>query len=522
MLHLDLTGEFRMRVERDHGDWMSKKKSTAEVRFTKEIRKSNEALISKKLHKITIPDYSTCIAFPVGKHYNKYAENLPISTYYNSVLNSMISKKYIRWYPFLGTRFVAEKPIKSTQNSSEVLPSKRILYCQEFPMVVIDIDHNSQQEVENAIKSFPFMQQNSYSICPSLSGIGCHIHFRLDLSHIKQDPYVTRFSNEDAYKNGDRYAYIVRFQTWFIEELKKDTGIVACTGSIGGHIAYNPSEIGVINEYWQDKKPIKLPEENTSFVDYQALAEQKRKDRIADTFKPMLDQMYDFFLMWDESLAVYVAQWIVDNANFNKDEEDVNKYYEAGIQLRNKFQSMRQYFIDNFDKIRLFTRKKKDLGLESNNIAFQLFGVNCRRYNTYFRRIIIFMLKLTRVKSYVKKKTVDLFDYMPNMECEWFSSEFLDKHWWSVNGNRISEDPIAAIKQVSSELGNGNTWTALKHYVPLVVTKFGLVEGRNILYAALELSCANDKRSRKKEIERFAQRVWERPYENGVPVRLAA
>jgi hypothetical protein len=112
-----------------------------------------------------------------------------------------------------------------------------------------------------------------------------------------------------------------------------------------------------------------------------------------------------------------------------------------------------------------------------------------------------------------------VFDYTPAAENKtYFKSSFLETFWFQTAGAKITELPYQVISsRIAVELGNGRTFDRLKYWTPLVITAFGFVDGLEILYQGLDLSSANDKNQRRKEIHKFAQKIERKP----IPAQLA-
>jgi hypothetical protein len=68
---------------------------------------------------------------------------------------------------------------------------------------------------------------------------------------------------------------------------------------------------------------------------------------------------------------------------------------------------------------------------------------------------------------------------------------------------------VDLVVRIANSMGNGNTFQTIKTYTPLLVDKMGFISATEILYAALEMSNANDKRQRQRDIESLGTKVEE-------------
>lgn len=69
------------------------------------------------------------------------------------------------------------------------------------------------------------------------------------------------------------------------------------------------------------------------------------------------------------------------------------------------------------------------------------------------------------------------------------------------------KNKVSAVKRIAKELGNGNTYRIISSYLPALVRDYGVHKAIELFHQALDLSSANDKQRRSREIEKWAYKL---------------
>lgn len=461
-------------------------RETLRQQMKAEFYATNKHFRRKKQHKVVLPGFHSTVAYSKGR-FQVFSNTLPLNWLPNNALVEQIAKKRIQWNPFLRQQFISKgRFIK--------------LSFQDFPFVVIDFDENTCDDVRGRLFLSDFSLNNTqFSLSPSLSGRGCHLHVWADFSNLPRDKYAS--GEEECltkWQDGIRFQTYKSVQLRLIDEIEKKTGLRADRSAAGSHLAYSPEEIGHINEFWTGKEPVKVL---SLFSGSSPSPSSITNKSLEKKLQPFFEEMEAFLL---DCPYEEVAKWVEDHCEMTTVDE--NYYRSAMIYLRNNFSTIKEYILENWEKASLFSVKKQDVAVGVEDIQSRFFGLHNTKFLTYIRRVFLYMFCLSKTRDAVYKRLVAQFCYTPESEAKsYFKSSFLEKFWFSKK-----VDLSKAREQISRDLGNGQTFERLKYWTPLVVTAFGLMEGLSILYDGLDLSCANDKTQRKKEIYKFAHKVEQR------------
>lgn len=134
-----------------------------------------------------------------------------------------------------------------------------------------------------------------------------------------------------------------------------------------------------------------------------------------------------------------------------------------------------------------------DIGIEQFEHWF-----GTKELAAYFRRLILGKIAFTdgRYKKHNKTKTW------------WFVKRFVDE--WLPRLKASWDDALCVdVDEFAKKLGNGQTFEVLKKGVVSVFYYFGknIKKASDFLHTALDKSCANDKKERHKEIDKYLNRV---------------
>lgn len=456
---------------------------------------SNRYLRKARQHKVALPKFHSTVSF-YRERRQVYSPSLPLNWLPNLLLNEMIKQKRVQWNPFLQSRFVPQK--------SNGQGGYTILSFQDYPFVVLDFDGISCEEAQRQFieKRFWFTEKYPYSLSPSLSGAGCHLHVWVDFSDLPRDDYsASREEGLDNWRHGTRFRIYKDVQNWLCDEVETHVGLKPDRNVIGSHLAYHPEEIGIINKFWGDKKPVDLP-----YFDLKELATRSTKTSyqlsLIKQLDPFLQELQDFLLICPYQ---EVAEWADKECGMTTVNADY--YRQAMIFLRNNFTATKEHILANWDKVSVFSHKKERIDVGVEDIQSRFFGVQNSMYFTYIRRVFLYIFSLTKTREHVYKRLVAQFKHNETAENKsFFKSSFLSKYWYRKKIAFATD----VVQQVARDLGNGRTFERLKYWTPLLVSTFGFDKGLGLLYDGVDLSSANDKNQRKKELLKFARRLESR------------
>lgn len=459
---------------------------------------TNRHLRKNKQHKISLPNFHCTVSYYREKRQTT-SSSLPLNWLPNEALITLIQQKRIQWNPFLQCRFV---------------PNGRfsIFSFQDFPFVVVDFDGITANDLKRLFeeKSFWFTSKYPYSLSPSLSGKGCHLHVWADFSQLPKDKYANDYiEGQNNWRDGARYGAYKEVQNWLIDEIEKCVGVVGDRNAVGSHLAYSPDEIEIINKFWADKSPVKLPVGNLAKF---AVEQKKSSYRLylEKTLSPFFEEMRDFLL---DNPYEQVGSWCAENCDMAFTQRNKHYYYEAGVFLRNNFETIKEHILENWAKSSIFAVKTEDVGVGVADIQSRFFGLSNTEYLTYIRRFFLYMLCMTKTKNHMTGKYVSRFRYTEGSEKKsYFRSSFLEKFWFQPKKTAMLGNKQVIRQTIARELGNGQTFERLKYWTPLAVTAFGLMEALELLFDGIDLSCANDKNQRKREVRKFAHKIDRNPF----------
>jgi hypothetical protein len=271
-----------------------------------------------------------------------------------------------------------------------------LLSFQEYPFLVLDFDGTTADDLQRLFieKDFWFSKKFPYSLSPSLSGKGCHLHVWVDLSMIRQDGYSNnREEAESNWQYGERYSVYKELQNWLLDEIEKEVGVKGDRNAVGSHFAFNPTEMGIINRYWADKTPVVLP-----FADLSKFAAQQKKTKyrisLERRLEPFFNELYDFLL---DGRFEEVSEWCEDRCGMTTVNQ---KYYQqAMIYLRNNFSKIKEHILRNWSSAGLFALKKEDVWVGVEDVQSRFFGVENTYFLTYIRRIFLYIFNFSQVCS---------------------------------------------------------------------------------------------------------------------------
>lgn len=489
---------------------------------------NNRHLKENHKDRITLEGVHGVFAF-YSAGYDKYTNKAPIAKYDNCELTDLIASKKIRYYPFLRSTYIPKGKRYDYEKRCSYDGNFTFLEMQDYPIIVLDADKNTSEQVKNILSTTNHcLKDYDYLIVPSLSGIKTHIIIWLDISHIERDQF--RYDNNGAiygYKNSQRYAVYCKKAEEITTQLSLDTGIVLDNNITGHHVAYNPEEIGAINEFFKAKSPSfvcidRVEKEDVCYIDEDGVvyetppkketpATKKEKERRArkrkyiDELLPFLnevDSMLSAFEENNELMADEIMHYVMKTCDVPVSS---NKYYKRVLEvLVNNKEIFKDWLIENWNESKVFAIKEKDLGIGVVQLLSCL-GLKGKRWmSTYLRRIFIYMLNLKIKDKYIYKKKTNTYDFIDEdfADKTFFSATLLKKHWWLLRRRRVI---IPTAAELAAEFGGGNTWESIMNYTPFLVSVMEFDDAIELLIDGLDLSDANDKNNRRKDIIKFAR-----------------
>jgi hypothetical protein len=488
----------------------------------KELQKTRRASNSylKKEHKdrINIPGMDTTIAYTING-VNYYDNKLPLGRFTKEQLDNMLRNKYFRNYVYLESHYLQSRRF-------------RVLRMKTVAWLVLDIDDKTKEEVETILKEIKtFLRKYNYVLVPSMSGTGCHIWMCIDLSFLNQDPYANnKEEGENIYKTGDRYFYYREIAYKIAKRFQQETGIKVDIKVSAQWIACNPEENAIINEYFKDKKPTPIvfddediPEasEETSerekaalqaakiLKDKKTVNKKKNTEVVEQRMTPFFEETDNFLDAYDMGYDVICEVKEHSMIYCDANEVDDKRYKEAFSVICNNREHFKNSIINYMATNSIYSIKTIDLGIGVDGVL-KLFGYDDKHsIKTYLRHIFLYMLNMKIHSNYVYKVKTATYDFMEeNRYKSFFTAEFLKENWWVCKKNV----KIPTEFELAEQFGNGNTWATIQKYTPFLVSALGVEAAIDLLVAGLDLSTANDKNNRRKQIAQFAYKCEKNPY----------
>lgn len=441
-------------------------------------RVSNKNLRKENKHKIRLKDFSCLITYKdFHTHRSKHRSQLPTSEYTREQIDILCKNKRFQWKP--GLMFVGQK-------------TGGYYYAQQYPMLVLDIDNiDFDTLVEKLNKDWKL--NIPFSLVPSSSGTGAHLHIWLDLTNCPcPTPSGTPHEIVMAYRNSYRYQALTALKMAFAKSIEKDTGVKVDEAAVyKDTIAITPEEIDVVNRFWKSKSPIPvpLPVIQKAVNKYDSLVERRAR-RHLDNFVVEFDKMLSDLDIVDEILKYLQLTGV------NPGKRD---YYEQVIRaLRSNRDEVVAHWARNLHNLWWLRSKKEDVSIGRETGAKQLFGFESKKNLTYFRQVGQYIWSLAKSKDYVYRKKTNLFVFI-DISKKYFTGDFLVDNWYIKP--RVIEE--LDVDHIADKMGNGKTWSTICDLSPHVRYFFGDEKGLSIMLSAIEMSCAKDKKQRREQVCRF-------------------
>jgi hypothetical protein len=431
-------------------------------------RASNKHLQSKKMHKIAIDDY-----YSTFTHFNKYTRKLVISknlplTFSNETLTEMSNAGEFHWYPSL----IAIWLNKQTGSAFKV---------QSKPFIVIELAGQVTAAALSLLNLPTFSTFYSFGTT--------RLHFRVDISNVPgiNDYGSTARDVRSKYRTGLRYQILTSIKDKIAQQLL-DAGLPVKT-PMEDRITITPEEINFLNVFWKAKEAPLL----SSFLGGEVDSDYAENPKVAK----FVDNLITF--LQQPAALLEILKWHGDLLTVSP--EGVKKAIK--VLIRHK-QDMKQAMSANFHLLSFLATKKNNVGLGVEFLAKHFFSYMDLTTACHIRPIIAYALSLKLHERYLCKKTTDSFQYHLRTTGS-FSSAWLKAYWYESKVLKITT-PLSP--------GNGNTFEYIKRTAPLLLQRLDPASVSEIMKEQIDFSNANDKTTRKAEIDSYLQKIATRKKKN--------
>jgi hypothetical protein len=383
---------------------------------------------------------------------------------------------------------------------------RQVLVVDQFPIMVLDVDQKFEV-VEKAIKKdklWKWANDKEILITKSFSG-NAHIILRINMSGMTDAISVAPENKAKVspqewpqyYKYTKRYNLLQIYRAGLALSLKLDTGIEVDEVCLRNEaIAYRPSELAKVNEFFSGKKPTlvllrELPEPQVELVKQEAIQTEKLVDYRAERIEGFIREFrkfLDFKIVSIDEVMEHVDDCLETKAG-------KREYYQKALDILDlNYDRVVSHWKEHLDNLWPMRAKTTSIGLAKAEFNEKYLGLPTEKYSTYFRQIFCYMTSLALESDYIKgRKTKDYKTLnIPNKM--FFSEELLNVSWREYQGH--SQFASITSKQLASLLGNGNTFTTLTRCVAPIMMQYGQSGARKLIDEAIRMSEANDKESR--------------------------
>lgn len=440
---------------------------------------SNKTLKKTGKHKIKLKDFFCTFKYKdFHTHKNKRRKQLPTSEYTREQLETLCRNKRFQWNP--GVTHISGK-------------AQNYYYAQQCPILVIDIDDVECEDVAEKLKK-DWKLGLPYSLSPSASGKGTHLHIWIDLSQTPIPPRPTGNPREiiTEYKTSYRHMALIALKVWVGKSITKDTGLVFDEQAARKEeIAVTPEEIGIINQFWRTRSPVLIPLATiqTAVNKYETSIERRSK-RYLDSFVKEFDRFLE-----DEDVVDEILQYL----QLTGVQPGKRSYYEQVIKaMKTNRDDIVVHWSRNLPKLWWLRTKQENVSIGRETGARELFGFVSAKNLTYVRQVGQYIWSLAKSEDYVYKKKTNLFMFI-DLKKKYFTGDFLIEHWYAKP--RVLEE--LSVDNLSELMGNGKTWKTICEVSPHARYFFGHDQGLSLMLSSLEMSCAENKRQRREQICKF-------------------
>lgn len=480
---------------------------------------SNKIHKEEKADRYYIPGVAGVVGYYV-KGRNFYKSHLPLGVYSPDELEAKEKGKRIRLHPACHIQSVINY-------GSKFWETFQILNVHDTVLIWLDFDDQHKDYVEAQLKNNKdhVLADLDYLITPSMSGEGAHGFVLADLSNIRYEKVYAQNQEEGAskYKETERYRYLTALTTKICDDIEKNVPTLKVDKvCVTGHVAFLREEVKQVNAFFKDKhpKPIIFKDDFSAEIlekedkEYLALQSQlKLEEATAKRTKKNTERLIEMTSNWFEEFnrcldsdVMVLAKEIQDYSvrYLGADPTCLQLYVKALILLKSKQNEIKTSIIENWSKNKIYTLKKESLAIGVDGVL-SLFGLSSRKdLSPYIRRIFCYTLNVRKTSNYIFKKYTDKFSFIPeNIDGKsFFSADFLVENWWMKTCAHIPSE-----EEIAEQFGNGNTLIALRKLTPFLVGTIGMDDALALLEAGVDISNANDKDKRKRDIEKLAKKV---------------
>lgn len=436
--------------------------------------------------RVELPNYTFLMSFPHPQKKNRetFRKQLPTKDVSAENIGNLCRLKQMLWRPFLYKYRIGG------------LAGFDVLDIQPYPIMVLDVDGVPLDEMAGILladSKWRYSNDLQFSLSPSISGRGSHLHIWIDLSQYSGSDLKDPTLAKTGYKFSERADAYRAIWKQLADSLKDDCGLIVDENAMWNGITYLEAEIKNINSFWIDKEPQYIAA-NIVKLDEERLV---RSQVFLNTFFAELERFVN-----DPKAASIVYSWTLKYDDHGA--KNLPFFYQEAIsKIKRNLLTVKANLLRSFVKYNwLKNRNLQTIYIGKTVPATEFFGLTTTRA-TYLRRTFLFILSLQKTDLHTIKKKRDGFSLVEAgyIDRPYFATSFLKKHWY--NEMVVIEPP----SEIARRLGEGNTWNELRKLAPQYCQAVGPEQTFEVLASALSQSKANDKERRIKDLQRFLASV---------------